>query len=40
MMEHFSHTILWFVDPAIAEIALSQRGLIQEDRVEIFTSDG
>ena len=28
--------LLWFVDPAIAEMALSQRGLIQEDGVEVL----
>ena len=28
--------LLWFVDPAIAETALSRRGLIQEDGVEVL----
>ena len=28
--------LLWFVESAIAELALSQKGLIQEDSVEVL----
>ena len=28
--------LLWFVSPVIAEVALSRKGLIEEDQVEIL----
>ena len=33
---HIQFVLLWFVSPAVAELALLRKGLIEEDQVEIM----